>query len=143
MTQAAFAPEPDHITELRRQISRLGAARLPREKRIKLDREHRWDREDFKALADLGMIGLTIPESYGGAGVDIVAAAAVIEELCQFGTSLAGPYIHAAFYGGMNISENGSEAQKQAMLPPHSTHDRIIILQSIDTAAACESEFLL
>jgi alkylation response protein AidB-like acyl-CoA dehydrogenase len=65
----------------------------------------------------MGLIGLTIPEAYGGAGQDIVAATAVIEELCQVGTSLAGPYIHAAFYGGMNLSENGSEAQKQAFLP--------------------------
>ena len=117
MTHASFALEPDHVTELRRQIARFGTERLPREKRILLDREHRWDRDDFKALAELGVIGLTIPEEFGGTGQDITAAAAVIEELCQFGTSLAGPYIHAAFYGGMNISENGSPEQKQAMLP--------------------------
>jgi len=113
----SFVDEPDHVGQLRRQMTRFGAERLPRQKRITLDREHRWDRDDFKALADLGVIGLTIPEEYGGLGQDISAAAAVIEELCQFGTSLAGPYIHAAFYGGMNISENGSDAQKEAMLP--------------------------
>ncbi|MEM9668919.1 MAG: acyl-CoA dehydrogenase family protein [Pseudomonadota bacterium] len=112
-----FVDEADHITELRRQVSRLAGDRLPLEKRIQLDRDHTWDRDDFRALADLGVIGLTIPEKYGGVGQDIVGAAAVIDELCQFGTSLAGPYIHAAFYGGMNISENGSEEQKQTMLP--------------------------
>ena len=117
MSQTSFTQEPGHITELRRQIARFGTERLPREKRILLDREHRWERDDFKALAELGVIGLTIPEEYGGMGQDIEAAAAVIEELCQFGTSMAGPYIHAAFYGGMNISENGSEAQKKEMLP--------------------------
>lgn len=126
MTLQSFTDEPGHITELRRQISRFGAERLPREKRIKLDREHSWDRADFKALADLGVIGLTIPEAYGGVGQDIVAAAAVIEELCQFGTSLAGPYIHAAFYGGMNISENGSEAQKAEMLPQIARGDMLL-----------------
>lgn len=117
MTYQSFTDEPGHVAELRRQVSRLAAARLPREKRIRLDREHAWDRDDFRALADLGVIGLTIPEAHGGAGQDVVAAAAVIEELCQFGTSLAGPYIHAAFYGGMNISENGSDAQKAEILP--------------------------
>lgn len=117
MTYTSFTDEPGHITELRRQMARFGAERLPREKRILLDREHRWEREDFKALAALGVIGLTIPEKHGGHGQDIVAATAVIEELCQFGTSMAGPYIHAAFYGGMNISENGSKAQKEEMLP--------------------------
>ncbi|MEL7452585.1 MAG: acyl-CoA dehydrogenase family protein, partial [Pseudomonadota bacterium] len=117
MTNTSFAPEPGHITELRRQVSRFAADRLPLDKRIQLDRDHAWDRADFKALAELGVIGLTIPEEYGGAGQDIVAAAAVIDELCQFGTSLAGPYIHAAFYGGMNIAENGSADQKADMLP--------------------------
>jgi alkylation response protein AidB-like acyl-CoA dehydrogenase len=41
----------------------------------------------------------------------------VIEELCQGGPSMAGPFIHAAFYGGLNISENGSRQQKEALLP--------------------------
>jgi len=40
-----------------------------------------------------------------------------IDELCQGGTSMAGPFIHAAFYGGLNISENGSPEQKEALLP--------------------------
>jgi len=117
MAAQSFVDEADHIVELRRQVARLASDRLPLEKRIQLDRDHSWDRDDFRALADLGVIGLTIPEEYGGVGQDIVAAAAVIDELCQYGSSLAGPYIHAAFYGGMNISENGSAEQKQALLP--------------------------
>jgi len=117
MAAQSFVDEADHIVELRRQVARLASDRLPLDKRIQLDRDHSWDRDDFRALADLGVIGLTIPEEYGGVGQDIVAAAAVIDELCQYGSSLAGPYIHAAFYGGMNISENGSAEQKQALLP--------------------------
>ncbi len=112
-----FAAEPDHVTELRRQLQRFVAENMPREKRIAWDRDATWDRDLFKQLADMGLIGLTIPESYGGMGQDIYAATAVIEELCQGGTSMAGPYIHAAFYGGMNLSENGSEAQKATLLP--------------------------
>ena len=46
-----------------------------------------------------------------------MAAVAIIEELCRAGAFAAGPFIHCAFYGGMNISENGSEAQKRAYLP--------------------------
>ena len=65
----------------------------------------------------MGLIGLTVEEKHGGSGQDLVAAVAVIEELAQVGPFLAGPYIHAAFYGGMNLSENGSEAQKEALLP--------------------------
>ena len=117
MTPTAFAPEPDHVTEIRRQLSRFVAEKMPREKRIQWDRDAAWDRQLFAEIADMGLIGLTIPEEHGGAGQDIYAAAAVIEELCQGGPTLAGPYIHAAFYGGMNLAENGTEEQKAAYLP--------------------------
>ena len=112
-----FAAEPDHITEIRRQLSRWVADKMPREKRRQWDREATWDRALFREIAEMGLIGLTIPEEYGGQGEDIYAAAAVIEELCQGGPSMAGPFIHAAFYGGLNISENGSKAQKEDLLP--------------------------
>jgi alkylation response protein AidB-like acyl-CoA dehydrogenase len=113
----SYASEPTHVTELRRQLSRWVAEKMPREKRREWDKAHTWDRDLFKELAAMGLIGLTIPEEYGGQGEDIYAAAAVIEELCQGGVSMAGPFIHAAFYGGLNISENGSKEQKEALLP--------------------------
>lgn len=112
-----FAEEPDHVVEIRRQLQRFVAEKMPREKRQEWDRLSTWDRELFREIAEMGLIGLTIPEEFGGAGQDIYAAAAVIDELCQGGSSMAGPYIHAAFYGGMNISENGTPEQKQALLP--------------------------
>ncbi len=117
MSASGFQTEPDHIQEIRRQLQRFVAEKAPREKRREWDRTHTWPRDLFRELADMGLIGLTIPEEYGGAGQDIVASVAVIEELSQAGAFLAGPYIHAAYYGGMNLSENGSEAQKQALLP--------------------------
>ena len=112
-----FTEEPEHISEIRRQLQRFVADHMPLDKRIAWDKAHTWDRDVFRKLADLGLIGLTIPEQYGGMGQDIVAATAVLDELCQGGTSMAGPYIHAAFYGGMNIAENGSDKQKEALLP--------------------------
>jgi alkylation response protein AidB-like acyl-CoA dehydrogenase len=113
----SFAAEPDHITEIRRQLTRWVAEKMPREKRREWDKAATWDRSLFRELAEMGLIGLTIPEAYGGQGEDIYAAAAVIDELCQGGPSLAGPFIHAAFYGGLNISENGSKEQKEELLP--------------------------
>lgn len=112
-----FTAEPEHIVQIRRQLQRYIAEHAPREKRRAWDREATWPRQAFQGIADMGLIGLTIPETYGGMGQDIVAATAVIDELSQAGAFLAGPYIHAAFYGGMNISENGSEAQKRELLP--------------------------
>lgn len=113
----SFAAEPEHVTEIRRQLSRWVAEKMPRDKRRAWDKAATWDRSLFREIAEMGLIGLTIPEEYGGQGEDIYAAAAVIDELCQGGSSMAGPFIHAAFYGGLNISENGSDEQKQALLP--------------------------
>ena len=112
-----FSDEPEHIRQLRETVRRFVAAEMPPELRRRLDREHRFPPELFRKLADLGVCGLTIDEQYGGQGRDLVAAVAVIEELCRGGAFLAGPFIHCAFYGGMNIGENGSEAQKRELLP--------------------------
>ncbi len=112
-----FTEEPEHIRALRETLARFVAAELTPELRRRLDREHRFPPELFRKLADLGVCGLTIDEAYGGEGRDLVAAVAVIEELCRGGAFLAGPFIHCAFYGGMNLSENGSEEQKRAYLP--------------------------
>ncbi len=112
-----FVDEPDHVAELRRQLKRFVAEKAPRELRRQWDREHTFPRALYRELADMGLMGLTIDEAYGGSGQDIVAAVAAIEELSRAGAFLAGPFIHTAFYGGMNLSENGSEAQKRELLP--------------------------
>lgn len=112
-----FADEPEHITLLRETMRRFVAQEMPADAVRRWDREHRFPPELFRRLADLGVCGLTIEPEYGGQGRDIVAAVAVIEELCRRGAFAAGPFIHCAFYGGINISENGSEEQKRSLLP--------------------------
>jgi len=112
-----FTDEPEHVALLRETLRRFVAAEMPPERVRVWDREHRFPMELFRKLAGLGVCGLTIEPAYGGQGRDLVAAVAVIEELCRAGSFAAGPFIHCAFYGGMNISENGSEEQKRALLP--------------------------
>ena len=107
----------DQHDDLRRTLRRFVTEKAPREKRREWDRTHTWPRDLFRELADMGLCGLTIAEEHGGLGQDIVAAVAAIEELSRVGAFLSGPYIHCAFYGGMNISENGSAAQKATLLP--------------------------
>lgn len=109
--------EAEHITMLRDTLQRFIEKELPREKARQLDRDCDYSREAFAKLVELGVTGLTVPEEYGGLGVDIVAAVATIEELAKRGSSLCGPFIHCAFYGGMNMVENGNEAQKRKYLP--------------------------
>jgi alkylation response protein AidB-like acyl-CoA dehydrogenase len=109
--------EDQQTTLLRETLRRFVARELPRELARTLDRNASHSREAFSKLCELGVTGLAVPEEYGGSGVDILSAIVVIEELAKRGTSLAGPFIHCAFYGALNVLENGSEAQKQALLP--------------------------
>lgn len=109
--------DAEQLSALRDQLRRFVAEKAPREARRAWDRTHTWPRPLFRELADMGLCGLTISEEYGGLGQDIVAAVFVIEELSRVGAFLSGPFIHCAFYGGMNISENGSAEQKAALLP--------------------------
>ncbi len=112
-----FTDEPEHITLLRESMRRFVALEMPDDKVRAWDRACEVPPELFRKLAATGVCGLTIAEAYGGAGRDLVAAVAVIDELSRKGAAAAGPFIHCAFYGGMNISENGSEEQKKLFLP--------------------------
>ncbi len=114
---SAFADEPEHIVQLRDSVRRFVEREMPREAVRRWDRERTFPIDVFRRLAATGVCGLTIDERHGGAGRDIVAAVAVVEELARRGGAMAGPYIHCAFYGGLNVGENGSEEQKRALLP--------------------------
>ncbi len=117
MSFQTFADEPEHIAAIRDQMRRFVETEAPPAARIGWDRAHRWPRDVYAKLNALGLTALTVPTEHGGAGQDLVAAIAVIEELATAGPFLAGPFIHTAFYGGMNLAENGSAEQKAALLP--------------------------
>ncbi len=109
--------ESEETTLLRDTLRRFLDKEMPRELARTLDQRAAHDPAIFARLCALGIAGLTVPEEYGGSGIDILSAIVVIEELAKRGTSLAGPYIHCAFYGSLNMVENGNEAQKRDYLP--------------------------
>jgi alkylation response protein AidB-like acyl-CoA dehydrogenase len=109
--------EPEATLMLRRTLRRFVEQEMPRELAQQWDRDNVFPRDVFAKLAQLGVMGLTVPEAYGGAGRDIVACMVTIEELARRSCAIATPYIMSACYAGMNILECGTEAQKQALLP--------------------------
>ena len=117
MAFQTFVDEPEHVGHIRTQIERFIKEHMPLEKRIAWDREAKWPRDVYAKFNEMGLTGLAVPEEYGGAGIDVLAALAVIEELARAGAVLAGPYIHTTFYGGINLSHNGSAEQKAEYLP--------------------------
>jgi short-chain 2-methylacyl-CoA dehydrogenase len=82
-----------------------------------LDREHRFPYDIVSELAELGLMGLPIPEEYGGAGGDTLSYAIAIEELTRIDSSVAITVAAHTSLGTMPIFLFGSEEQKQEWLP--------------------------
>jgi alkylation response protein AidB-like acyl-CoA dehydrogenase len=81
------------------------------------DESEKFPSEIIPKLAELGLLGIRIPEAYGGSGLDTLAYAAIIEEIAKFDGSLA---LTVASHNGLgtgHILAFGSEAQKQKYLP--------------------------
>ena len=82
-----------------------------------LDREHRFPYEIVAELAELGLMGIPIPEEHGGAGGDTLSYAIAIEELTRVDSSVAITVAAHTSLGTMPILLYGSDEQKAEWLP--------------------------
>jgi short-chain 2-methylacyl-CoA dehydrogenase len=82
-----------------------------------LDREHRFPYEIVAGLAELGLMGIPIPEEYGGGGGDTLSYTLAIEELTRIDSSVAITVAAHTSLGTMPIFLYGNEAQKREWLP--------------------------
>ena len=82
-----------------------------------LDRESRFPYDLVGELAELGLMGMTIPEEYGGAGADTISYALAIEELTRIDSSVAITVAAHHSLGTLPIFYYGTEEQKQQWLP--------------------------
>jgi alkylation response protein AidB-like acyl-CoA dehydrogenase len=80
-----------------------------------LDRERAYPTEFVAALTEAGFLGALIPEEYGGSGLGLSAAAAVLEEIHASGGN--GGACHAQMYMMGTLLRHGSDAQKRHWLP--------------------------
>ena len=83
---------------------------------------HRHDKEEkfnltlFKKLSDLGLLGITAPENYGGSGMDAIAVVIAHEELSASDPGFCLAYLAHTLLAVNNLSVNGSDAQKTKYL---------------------------
>ena len=82
-----------------------------------LDREARFPYELVRELGDLGLMGMTIPGEYGGAGTDTLSYAIAIEELTRIDSSVAITVAAHHSLGTLPIYYFGSEEQRRTWLP--------------------------
>ncbi|HET7568229.1 MAG TPA: acyl-CoA dehydrogenase family protein [Gaiellaceae bacterium] len=90
-----------------------------------LDREGRFPYELVAELGELGLMGLPIPEEYGGAGGDTVSYAIAVEELTRIDSSVAITVAAHTSLGTMPIYLFGNEEQKQEWLPRLTSGERL------------------
>jgi alkylation response protein AidB-like acyl-CoA dehydrogenase len=110
-----FDLEPEH--ELLRDMVRQFALEKVAPVAEKLDREKRFPYDLVEQLAALGLMGMTIPEEYGGAGADTLSYAITVEELTRIDSSVAITLAAHHSLGTLPIYYFGSDEQKREWLP--------------------------
>ncbi|MGB1660480.1 MAG: acyl-CoA dehydrogenase family protein, partial [Candidatus Poseidoniaceae archaeon] len=81
------------------------------------DKKEQFNIELFRELGELGLLGITVPEEYGGAGLDAVAATIAHEELSYSDAGFGLAYLAHSMLFVNNLAYNGSEEQKMRILP--------------------------
>src|ERR671921_345336 len=123
---------------LEQSVREWGAREI--QPRIKdLDREHRFDRGVFPQMADLGLLGICVPEQYGGAGMDYVCLGLATEELEYVDTSLR---VIMSVHVGLNcltLLAWGTEDQKQRYLVPQAQGKKIATYGLTEPAAGSDA----
>ncbi|MFY7836577.1 MAG: acyl-CoA dehydrogenase family protein [Novosphingobium sp.] len=100
--------------EIREGVRKL-CAQFPGEYWRKLDAARAYPTDFVNALTEAGYLSVLIPEEYGGSGLGLGAAAAILETVQAEGGN--GGACHAQMYTMGTILRHGSEAQKRAYLP--------------------------
>ena len=104
----------DDYPEIRDSVRRV-CADFPGVYWRKLEEAEAYPTEFVKALTEAGYLGALIPESYGGSGMPLRAAAVILEEIHASGCNAGA--CHAQMYTMGTLLRHGSEAQKQRYLP--------------------------
>jgi butyryl-CoA dehydrogenase len=116
----------DEQADLRREIIETVRRFVAREVipvASELEHEDRFPADIVEQMRQLGLFGVTIPEAYGGLGLDLLTYVGVIEELAYGWMSLTG-VVNTHTMAAMLILAHGSEDQKQRWLPSLATGER-------------------
>src|SRR5205814_1134869 len=106
--------QQDEHADIRDAIAKL-CAQFPGEYWRKLDREMAYPTAFVDALTQAGYLSVLIPEEYGGAGLKLSAAAAILEEIQRAGCNGGG--CHAQMYTMGTVLRHGNDEQKAKYLP--------------------------
>ena len=113
-TDSLFDPSQEHV--LLRQTVRDFAREQVEPQALESDRQERFNLDLFRQLGDLGLLGISVPERYGGAGMDAVAAVIVHEELSAVDPGLCLAYLAHSMLFVNNFCRNANDEQRRRYL---------------------------
>jgi alkylation response protein AidB-like acyl-CoA dehydrogenase len=116
-----LSPEHELLRDTVREFARERVEPLAAE----LDVEHRFPYDLVAEAAELGLMGIPVPEEYGGAGADTLSYAIAIEELTRVDSSFAITVAAHTSLGTMPILLFGTEEQKRQWLPDLASGKRL------------------
>lgn len=94
--------------------------------------ERGYSPEVWREMAELGWMGLALPEQYGGGGMSLLDLTVLIEEMGR--ACLPGPFLSTVVLGGMTILLAGSEEQKKKLLPAIAQGKSVVTLALVEPA---------
>ncbi len=131
--------ELSHEHQLLEQSVREWAGREVAPRIRELDREHRFDRGVFPQMAELGLLGICVPEEHGGAGMDYLCLGLASEELEYVDTSLR---VILSVHVGLNsltLLAWGTDDQKQRYLVPQAQGKKIATFGLTEPSAGSDA----
>src|SRR5258708_17436121 len=114
MTDSGPDSSAGNLAQIRASVRNL-CGKFPGDYWRRLDRERGYPSEFVKALTEAGFLAALIPEEFGGSGLTLMEAAAILEEIHLCGGN--GAACHAQMYTMGTLLRHGSRSQKARWLP--------------------------
>jgi alkylation response protein AidB-like acyl-CoA dehydrogenase len=129
----------EHQRMLEQSVRSFMERRAPRGEIVALQRsELGYEPETWKTIAELGWLGLLVPERYGGGGGSLTDAAVLYQE---FGRGpLPGPFFSSAVLAALILVEAGTEEQRRSLLPAIASGSRIFSVAITEPARSWGSQ---
>ncbi|HVC30592.1 MAG TPA: isovaleryl-CoA dehydrogenase [Steroidobacteraceae bacterium] len=112
------------IEEIRRQVRRFAAERIA-PLAAEIDRSNRFPRDLWPALGELGLLGVTVPERWGGAGLGYLAHTVAMEEISRASGAVGLSYGAHSNLCVNQLRLNGTDAQRDRYLPKLVTGEHV------------------
>jgi hypothetical protein len=120
-----------------RDVARQFASERVAKRAAEIDRDDVFPRDLYDEMAALGLLGLNVPEAYGGVGADELTTCLVMEELAQVSGTVANALLLAKLQSEL-ICRVGTEEQKRAVVPDIVSGKRICLIAVTEPGAGTD-----